>query len=491
MSNKIDTNIDNWSINDILELFDLVNPTPQQVVDASERLVAGSKSPDLTEFLKKARDKVIKNQTMNDINKNKTINVANSGDHFQMTRETQGLNQTFTASVAQGTINPNHVTVTERMIIIDSQYRPSIIPYSSCNTSSPSFNTNFNVDLSDPLNSVLSIELYSIQIPQSWYNISLAQGNSLFTYVTSSGAIYTCRVEDGYYNIPLEWSSPSSKTVKVGDTGITVIFTYDITSMRIILSTNSSSEGDKIIWHSDTKINTYFQSNKQGDTTSSSQCYCSNVAFVNNNLGWSLGFRTINETTGDLETVIDSESFTVVSDTACSLYGTQYLLLSLDDYQHNRLNKAIIGTVDTSKKLDLPSYNDTQTMLKDPNGTCVAVLSAPRRLTQAQLYTINTIYQNRLQKKNRISAPTTNNVLAIIPVHPRQTATNADQTKTFSIPTPIVAFGDTLKSNAREYFGPVNIERLGVKLVDDKGALIDLNGAEWSFTLKVKQLYQY
>ena len=82
-------------------------------------------------------------------------------------------------------------------------------------------------------------------------------------------------------------------------------------------------------------------------------------------------------------------------------------------------------------------------------------------------------------------------MLAIIPVQPRQTATNSDRTRAFSVPTPIVVFGDTLKSNAREYFGPVHIDRLGIKLVDDKGALLDLNGADWSFTLKVKHLYQY
>lgn len=480
MSNN-DTNIDNWSTSDILELFDLVNPTPQEIRVSSERLIAGSKSPEISEFIKKARDKVL---SAGNINKNKSVTVLDAGDHFQMQRETQGLNQTFAASVAQGVINPNHVSITERMIIIDSQYRTSIIPYSS-NGTSPSFNTNFTVDLSDTLNNVLSMELYSIQIPQTWYNISATQGNNSFTYITSSGRNYICRINDGYYNIPLEWSSPSSKTVDVGDTEIKVIFTYDVTTMRVIVSTSTSSEGDKILWHADTKTDS------QIDDSSSSNRYCTTNSFVNNNLGWSLGFRSINEMTGDLETPITSDNVSITANSSCSLYGPQYILLGLDDYQHNRLNKAIISTVDTSKKLDLPSYNDTQTMTKDPTGACVAVLTAPRRLTQAQIYTINTIYQNRLQKKNRIPAPTTNNVMAIIPVHPRQTATNADQSKTFSLPTPIVAFGETLKSNTREYFGPVNIERLGIKLVDDKGALLDLNGADWSFTLKVKQLYQY
>jgi len=41
------------------------------------------------------------------------------------------------------------------------------------------------------------------------------------------------------------------------------------------------------------------------------------------------------------------------------------------------------------------------------------------------------------------------------------------------------------------YFGPVNIERLAIQLLDDKGNLVDLDGADWSFTFIVKQLYQY
>jgi len=477
---EIDSDIKNWDIHDIFELFGLVNPTKKQIIDVSNKMMAETTSAEIKTFLGEAQNKAIKWHSANNIDNHNRVTVADQASHFQMNRETQGVKQTYTTPVTQGSINPNQINTTERMVIIDSQYRPSIIPYSSRDIYSPSFNTNFSVDLSDALHNVLSMELYSIQIPQTWYNISATQGNNSFTYITSGGEIYHCTIDDGYYNVPGEWSDPSSKIVNVGDTGIVISFIYDITSMKIKMSVTSSSEGDKIIWHSDTQITT--------DHTSS---YCSGVSFINNNLGWSLGFRNINETTGDLETPITNDAFTIYANSACSLYGPQYLLLSIDDYQHNRLNKAIIGTIDTAKKLDMPSYNDSQTRTNDPDGNCIATMTAPRRLTQAQLYTINTIQQNRLQKKQRNAAPTTNNVLAIIPIEPRKTTTNSDQTKIFSIPTPIVAFGDTIKSNSREYFGPVNIERLGIKLVDDKGTLIDLNGADWSFTIKVKQLYQY
>ena len=35
----------------------------------------------------------------------------------------------------------------------------------------------------------------------------------------------------------------------------------------------------------------------------------------------------------------------------------------------------------------------------------------------------------------------------------------------------------------REYFGPVNIDRMHVKLVDDRGYTVDLHGAEWCYNM--------
>ena len=43
---------------------------------------------------------------------------------------------------------------------------------------------------------------------------------------------------------------------------------------------------------------------------------------------------------------------------------------------------------------------------------------------------------------------------------------------------------------ARQYFGPVTIKTLKVKLLNDKGYPIDLN-ADWSFSLLTERLYQY
>lgn len=41
----------------------------------------------------------------------------------------------------------------------------------------------------------------------------------------------------------------------------------------------------------------------------------------------------------------------------------------------------------------------------------------------------------------------------------------------------------------RKYFGPVDITRLKIKILDDRGRILDLNGADYSFCLSFKVLY--
>ena len=57
--------------------------------------------------------------------------------------------------------------------------------------------------------------------------------------------------------------------------------------------------------------------------------------------------------------------------------------------------------------------------------------------------------------------------------------------------TLLVDFSGSLQDNSRVYFGPVNIDRMAVKLLDDKGNILNLNGNDWCLTLVCECLYQY
>ena len=188
--------------------------------------------------------------------------------------------------------------------------------------------------------------------------------------------------------------------------------------------------------------------------------------------------------------------------------GPKYLLLYFDEFTHNRVNKGIVTIGDTENKLDLPSYykegnistedgnfsvnppdcqndtleinncNDETLPVKTPFFT----QDLPRTITQAQQYSLNEIIKNRKNNPNlKLTPPNPSNILGIIPV----------KTNNLSFGQILVENANSLTFNTRRYFGPVDIERIEVKLLDDKGNLLDLNGADWSFSLFSEHLYQY
>jgi hypothetical protein len=97
-------------------------------------------------------------------------------------------------------------------------------------------------------------------------------------------------------------------------------------------------------------------------------------------------------------------------------------------------------------------------------------------LTQSQLYTLNEITRERQKiSKLIIDSPTENNVFGIIP---NTLGSNND------FGDAIILTSNQIGNNTRDYFGKVDIERMAVRLYDDKGHLMNLNGTNWSFTLR-------
>ena len=227
---------------------------------------------------------------------------------------------------------------------------------------------------------------------------------------------------------------------------------------------------------------------------------------MNNTLGWIMGYRV-----PFVLVEADGNQATAVLD----LNGTKYLILVLDDYNQNHVNNGLVTITELSSSIKLPSYYSQDlpyTCLDEPgsnlseiftpanaeanpNGlliagkynsnyirTQVVLPSAPRTLTQSQIYTINEIIKNRNNNTNYLyKAPTSSDILAIVPI----------KVGTSSTGSLLVEFGSSLQNNIRTYFGPVNIERFCVKLLDDKGNVLNLNGTDWCFTLICECLYKY
>ena len=88
----------------------------------------------------------------------------------------------------------------------------------------------------------------------------------------------------------------------------------------------------------------------------------------------------------------------------------------------------------------------------------------------------------RTQTTNNFTrTPTTTDVLALIPLRLANSLAYGKQ----------IIDDFNLDEAKRVYFGPVDIERMRVRLVNDKGYTVNLNGNDWSFTLTATALYQY
>ena len=442
--------------------------------------------------------------------------------HNQMKREQIATTDTFDLPVKQDSLNPNLKNTINRFINLDSQFRQ----YTS---GIDSTSTEYTCDLSDTLKNALSISLYSYQIPFSWYAIDSAYGNTCFWIVDSNTnnaipisvppgnysqvgfqnqlntsfqqAGFTTPAVPGYViaNNPVYYNSNS---------GIITLFLYGgiYTDPIDITNTFNITSATSIVFYDFTGV---LQCNVS--------CVSNNNHYFNNTLGWLMGYK------------LPYLSVDVSGNTASSvldLNGPKYLILVLDDYNQNHVNNSLVSISQYSNNLKIPSYYspdlpytcltpaqqgnnltelvngvvaqslfDNQTpnaqnglliagkYESDYTSTQIVLPSAPRTLTQAQIYTINSINSNNNNLTNYLSkAPTSSDILAILPV---KTSTG--------VPTGslLVEFSGSLKDSSRTYFGPVNIDRMAVKLLDDKGNVLNLNGNDWCFTLLCECLYQY
>ena len=203
-------------------------------------------------------------------------------------------------------------------------------------------------------------------------------------------------------------------------------------------------------------------------------------------LGWILGFRA--STAYDLTSyaVPGTSVINVQADTTLSVCIYNYFMIVLDDYNQNRINDGIVTTSRNQTVLSIPKYVNTTTMQCDPiTGRPVAgsssSISQYNNLTQKQVYAAQTIIdtQNNV-RDSYLAGPFSNDVFALVPMKVSGMANNSTY----------IEFGGTLQNQERAYFGPVNITRMTIQLMNDKGELVDLNGSNWSFSIICEQLYQ-
>lgn len=168
-----------------------------------------------------------------------------------------------------------------------------------------------------------------------------------------------------------------------------------------------------------------------------------------------------------------------------SLYN--YFMIILDDFNQNHLNDGLVTVAPNDNSVTLPHYATrknyrgcTDPITNTQESSINNNPSSTAGLTQNQIYSIEQIIEAQNQTRSRMSnGPYVKDMFALLPV------------KASSAPGSMyVEFGGTLQQQERVYFGPVNIRRIAIKLCNDKGDVVDLNGNNWSFQLVCEQLYR-
>jgi len=519
-----DLNIEDYTIDELSNLFELPTPISAQSILAKLNTLVdkfvNQNNPDFVAFLEQARAKLLKSlepdalgvnppvfqesdddtqasdvldneywdnsKSENIPNRKNMTRIVSQQPYSVLQRERLNISQQKDVEFVQGQLNPDLKNTFIRLLNIDSHYReildisedlcvpPGItgstpwkgqVIKSNLELDSPS---NFTFDLSEPLSNVEEIQLNDVQIPRAWYVFDVAYGTNSFEY---NDNIY--KIPSGNYNgtdlataVTSAFPGPASAS-----------FNAATNKMKITLPNTS----DTIKFYNE---GTVLACKPPKNGLGGKRDY---------NLGWLMGFRdkSYNGVTGHTgEALVDT-------------FGSKYLYIVLDDFNRNRITYNLLGMTNNRDNFKLPSYYNPNTMKVDcSENSVVEAKTRPCRkgtpvekkgffpvdnLTKAQQYTANSIIQAQESKaQDRYFSPNNPNILAKIPV---------SQAIDYGGGAPL--FGNLsidhskIFNNKRTYFGPVTIKRLNVQLINDKGYNVNMNGMDWSMSLKIKQLYQY
>jgi len=321
--------------------------------------------------------------------------------------------------------------------------------------------SDYNFTLNEPLKNVYEIAIKSACIKNSWYVFNKNYGTNYFTITDNSGVFQTITIEEGNYK----------------KTELVSALNTQLSSLSIVVSYNNINNKIKIQNNS-----SYIRTIRWYDPVVPQCSPSGNGQKVDHNMGTIMGFTSLLVT-------IPANSY-VRAPGVVDVVGTRYLYICLDDFCNSKPNIAGITNSTNKASYKLPSYyvrptmfcsNQNSSFQNNGCGRKYANVDISRNLTSAQKYTIDQIRLAMAGSSiDRYDSADPVDLLATVPVN--RTEDNF--------------WGDTEYKNPnleylhRVYFGPVNLQKFRVRLMDDKGMIVDLNNTDWSFTLLVKYIYQ-
>jgi hypothetical protein len=387
--------------------------------------------------------------------------VEQHGDTFLITRPSAQVGiaadfkngKSVLTGAPPGIVNPIAMSTIKRALNVDTRFRSNYYTTRS---------TDFVFNIPYKFENVTSMSVATYELPLTYYAISQQYENNCIVFQwegTPAGypnvpvfdMQYTLLIPDGNYNASFQNGNGTAietaingilkGTELVNSTGLA--FSVDRTSGRSIFACNSAVDASgnpisgnyigamRIVFNVRAKIDRTANSATRGITDFSSS-FQNDTRPLPYFLGWQLGFRTAMyemyggiDASGNMDPSGNRAPQSAVSEGICLITGPNYVFLCIDDYNNNVNNY------------------------------------------YASAFGSSTIAPNiiaRLNIKQQIGSAGAFNVIS----------------------------GESLSTSltySREYFGPVDIQRMRITLVDDFGRVLDLNNMDWSFSLMFECVY--
>ena len=372
MSDSPDFNIENYSLEDLIELIGASSAQTQESIrgavnNAVRQFEALQNSPAAI-FFKEVGEKLLDNfeklQTIIDAldqrevtnpgqnifeneyydsgdastllaeqlpNRQENISVLEPTNHMTQGQERLLIPNTHNVNTVQGNMNPTLRNTYLNIINVDSQYREiksgSVVCSGVIADTSNTYlgtSTDFTFDLSEPLNNVVSIMVGSVEVPRTWYPFNEQFGTNSFEM---SGNLIT--IPEGFYDAPATLQAAIQS--KFLDPSCNIDICSNTLKTTIDCSNNFTLNFVPDISGSDCNIN-------------------NSGAKIDYNLGWLLGFRQ------PQYPMVGNPSNSYTSEGCVDTFGTRYLLLKVNDFQSNRVTGGMVSLTDNQDKFKLPSY---------------------------------------------------------------------------------------------------------------------------------------
>ena len=474
---NINLNLNQYSNLELEELFDLSFPYQEKdIIDKKinfinkiqndTNITIASKKKILL-FITQACDQ-LNNDLTNNLNngpipqknaentsfKSDVNSIITAGDTFlitepkvsKMAKDSQykGISEGGTSTIP-GMINPLNYSSIKRAVNIDSRFRPNYYRTSS---------SDQQITLPYKFENVITMRLASLELPLTFYAISQSLGNNVFLVCwdasnsdPSQPFIYNnqmlVKIPDGNY---------TSLTESLGEASIESIINAELQNPDNLIirgtKTIASDPNFNLIYTVDQKSGKSIFSIDASGIATNELASLTSTGYNNFQLifavsptgkyeevteplpfflGWMLGYRVNIYQSGN--GVVNGSDIilpaSLVSEGICYITGPRYIFISIDDYNNN-VNNYFISA-----------------------------------------------YSDSINSKNIIARINLSTIVQRTGVY------KSGEDDGFS----------TQINRSRNYFGPVNIEKLRITLYDEYGRILNLNNMDWSCSLMFECLY--